>query len=86
MQIYNHIEQLKLLKDRYFIDEFSRVSLKIFVYGFEFIIALLENPIEFMTKESLEGRLELIMNVIRVLSILFIKIENEKMDFIFTIP
>jgi len=63
MQIYNYIGQLKLLQDRYFIDEFSRVTLKIFVYGLEFIIALLENPIE--QRENLEGRLELINNKIR---------------------
>jgi len=65
MQIYNYIGQLKLLKDRYFIDEFSKVSLKIFVYGLEFIIALFENSIEQVNRENLESRLEIINDKIR---------------------
>ncbi len=56
----SHFDRLKSLQDRYFVDEFSRVSLKILVYGLEFIIALVENPIE---QGNLENRLDLINNV-----------------------
>jgi len=54
---------LKSLQDRYFIDEFSRVSLKILVYGLEFLVALVENPVELINQGNLENKLDLINQV-----------------------